>query len=148
VEGRDPSLNDDSDAGTIRAVLDTSAIMSYARAHIHVGELLTEIVDENAFVGLPAVALLDALARTVGDESARARIGVLATIPGVVLLELDRPAAEKVANMVPFVDGDLAQAQAVWSALEHDAYYVTAEPDRAPSILNPAAVLAVPEEDA
>lgn len=148
MEGRDPRLSDDSDTGEVRAVLDTSAILSYARTHVHVGELLTEIADEKAFMGLPAVALLDAFARAAGDEPARTRIAVLSSVPAIVVLELGRQAAEKVANSVPFVNGDLAQAHAVWAALEHDAYYVTTEPDQAPSLLDPRLVLAIPEDDA
>lgn len=42
----------------IRAVLDTSALLSCAHGHVHVGELLIDIADEGAYMGLPTVALL------------------------------------------------------------------------------------------
>lgn len=70
----------------IRAVLDSSAILSYSRAHVHVGELLVDIADEGAYVGLPTVALLDAYAQIRTDQPASARLGVLATLPGVAVL--------------------------------------------------------------
>ncbi|MBF9128611.1 hypothetical protein I0C86_06355 [Plantactinospora sp. S1510] len=93
-----------------RAVLDASAMLSFARGHAHVGELVVMIADEEAYTGLPVVALLDAYAR-VDDAPSRARLGVLA-------------------------------------ALDHGAYYLTAEPHLAPSVLPADLVHPIPADDA
>src|SRR5690242_17577206 len=102
----------------IRAVLDSSAMLSYAAGHVHVGELLVDIAEEGAFIGVPAVTLLDALARAT-DEVARANLNLLATLPGIAVLPLGPVEAAAVAAAVPLVKGDLGRAHAVWAALEH-----------------------------
>jgi hypothetical protein len=61
----------------IHAVLDASALLSYARGHVHVGELLIDI-------------------------QARARLGVPATLPGVAILELSVEQSAEVARHVPW----------------------------------------------
>jgi hypothetical protein len=111
----------------IRAVLETSAVLSYARGHVHVGELLVDIADEGAHMGLPAVALLDAHTRLLSDAQSRARLGVLAALPGIAVLALGADEASEVAATVPGAGHDLARAHAVWAALVHGAYYVTCE---------------------
>jgi hypothetical protein len=55
----------------IRAVLDRSALQSYARGHVHVGELLIDIADEKASIAIPAAALADAHAAALENEHAR-----------------------------------------------------------------------------
>lgn len=132
----------------MRAVLDASAMLSYARPHVHVGELISEIAHEGAFVGLPTVALLDAYSQLLDDEVGRARLGLLATLEGVHVLPLHPVDADEVSFTVPLVNGDLGRAHAVWEALDHDAYYVTTEPKRVPPILRSGQVHAVPEYDA
>lgn len=132
----------------IRAVLDSSAILSYARGHVHVGELLVDIADEGAYVALPTVALLDAYAQVVSDRAASARLGVLATLPGVVVLPLTAAGAAEVAATVHLVKADLSRAHAVWSALEHDAYYLTTEPHLVPAVIAPELVHVIPLDDA
>ncbi|GIJ28303.1 hypothetical protein Vqi01_34650 [Micromonospora qiuiae] len=118
-----------------------------ARHHVHVGELLVDIADEGAYVGLPTVALLDAYAQTT-DRPARGRLGVLATLPGVEVLPLDAAGAAGAATTVRLVKGDLARAHAVWAALTHDAYYLTSEPHLTPAIIAPDLVHYIPVDDA
>ncbi|WJK41809.1 hypothetical protein O7608_05170 [Solwaraspora sp. WMMA2056] len=130
----------------IRAVLDTSAMLSYARGHVHVGELLVEIADDGAYTGLPAVALLDAYTR-VTDAPARARLGVLATLPSVAVLPLDAGEASDAAAIAPLVKGDLARAHAVWAALDHGAYYLTSEPHLTPTVVPDDQVHSIPADD-
>ncbi|PZF89366.1 hypothetical protein [Micromonospora endophytica] len=132
----------------IRAVLDTSAMLSFSRGHVHVGELLVDIADEGAYAGLPTVALLEAYAQSSADRPASARLGVLATLPGVAVLPLAAGHAAEVATTVPLVKGDLARAHAVWAALRHDAYYLTTEPHLAPAVLAPDLVHHIPLDDA
>jgi hypothetical protein len=135
-----------SDDVEIRAVLDTSAMLSYARGHVHVGELLVEIADDGAYTGLPAVALLDAYTR-VTDAPARARLGVLATLPSVAVLPLDAGEAADTATLAALVKGDLGRAHAVWAALDHAAYYLTAEPHLTPSVVPGDQVHPIPADD-
>lgn len=131
----------------IRAVLDASAVLSYSRGHVHVGELLVDIADEGAYVGLPTVALLKAYAQT-SDRPAAARLGVLATLPGVAVLPLSAPDAAQAATTVRLTKGDLARAHAVWAALQHDAYYLTCEPHLVPAVIAPELVHHIPVDDA
>jgi hypothetical protein len=131
----------------VRAVLDCSAVLSYARGHVHVGELLIELSDEGASVGVPALALLDAYTRTSTDR-AHGRVDVLAGLPAVVVLPLGAGEAADVAPFVPLVKGDMSRAHAVWAALEHGAYYVTVEPHLTLPNLADDHVHAIPAEDA
>ncbi len=131
-----------------RAVLDSSAMVSYAQGHLHVGEIVIEVAAEDAYVALPTVALLDAYSRTVGNEPAHARLGILVALPGIQVLELGPLDASEVSLAVPLVAGDLARAHAVWAALEYDAYYLTTEPHLAPSILTADQVHHIPADDA
>jgi hypothetical protein len=139
---------DDEEGIEIRAVLDCSALLSYARGHVHVGELLIDIADEGAYMALPAVALLEAHARLLGDDQARARLGLLATLPGVAVLSLGGAQANAVAALVLPAAGDLARAHAAWAALTHGAYYLSTEPKLAPSVIPTVQVHAIPADDA
>jgi hypothetical protein len=136
------------DAVEVRAVLDCSAALSYARGHAHIGELLIEIADEYAFVGLPALALLDAYTQVGADTAARGRLAVLAALPVVAVLALGSYEAAEVAPIVPLVKGDMSRAHALWAALEEDAYYVTVEPHLVPKAMADIKLLAIPAEDA
>ncbi|MDG4798572.1 hypothetical protein [Micromonospora sp. WMMD1082] len=131
----------------IRAVLDASAVLSFSRGHVHVGELLVDIADEGAYVGLPTVALLEAYAQTSADRPATARLGVLATLPGVTVLPLAAGQAAEVATVVRLVKGDLGRAHAVWAALRHDAYYLTSEPHLVPALIAADLVHYIPVDD-
>jgi rRNA-processing protein FCF1 len=44
----------------IRIVLDTSAILEFARESLNVGEVIAEVDDEKAAFGLPALCLVEA----------------------------------------------------------------------------------------
>ncbi|SRR6266545_1346237 len=132
----------------VRAVLDCSAMLSYARGHVHIGELLIEIADEDAFVGLPALALLDAYTQVGSTEPARGRLGMLAALPVVMVLPLGSHEAAEVAPTVPLVKGDMPRAHAIWAALEEDAYYVTVEPHLIPRTMARIKLLVIPAEDA
>jgi hypothetical protein len=136
----------DDEPVEIRAVLDTSAVLSYARGHVHIGELLVDIADEGAYVGLPTVVLLDAHARLLGNAAGRARLGVLVVLPGIAVLTLGAEEAAGAAANVPGVDHDLARAHAVWAALYHGAYYLTT--GLAPKALPEDQVHEIPIDDA
>ena len=132
----------------VRGILDSSAIQSYARGHIHVGEVMSEIATEHAYVGIPATALLDAHSRNVDDEVARARLGVLVTLPGAQMMKLDAETAAAVADVVPYVGEDLARAHAAWAALHHAAILFTTEPHKSGQAMSEDRIIAIPTEDA
>jgi hypothetical protein len=135
------------DESDVRAVLDSTAIGSFARGHAHVGELLVMIGEEGAFVGVPSAPLLRAHADAVGQADQRARLRVLATLPSVRVLDLDLDVAENAANLVGPFSGDLALAQAAWAAIEHAAYFVTAEPGLAAKVVPTALLHVIPAGD-
>ncbi|BCJ54686.1 hypothetical protein Asp14428_61610 [Actinoplanes sp. NBRC 14428] len=137
-----------SENPVIRAVLDRSALRSYARGHLHVGELLVDIADEGAAMGIPAAALLDAHAASVGDEHARALLRLLVTLPGIKVLDLDARTAPPAADVMPAAKGDIPRSHAVWAAKEHEAYYLTTEPTAVQGLLPPGQIHPIPGRDA
>jgi hypothetical protein len=132
----------------IRAILDSSAVQSYGRGHIHVGEVISEIAKDKARVGIPAVALLDASAEFLTDGVARARLGVLTALPNATVLDLDTDAAVAVADVVPYAGDDLARAHAAWAALEHSALLLTTELGKSVQAVAEDRILVIPTEDA
>jgi hypothetical protein len=132
----------------LRAVLDVSALLSYAREHVHVGEILIEINNDGGQVGIPATALFDAFARLTDNAVGRDHLGLLVTLPGAVVLDLGRSQARGAADVVPLVKGDLAKAHVVWAALQHMAYLFTVEPEGVPNVVNREQIVPIPEADA
>jgi hypothetical protein len=137
-----------TDAPEIRAVLDRSAVQSYAQGHVHVGEIITEVGDERAFVGIPATALLEAHGRCLEDKVARARLDVLVHLPATQVLDLTAESAGAIADTIPFAEGDLARSHAVWASLAHSAAYLTAEPEESARLVAEDQLIVVPTEDA
>jgi len=123
-------------------------MLSYARGHVHVGELVIDIAAEGALVALPTVALLGAYLRAADDEVARDALALLATLDGVAVLPLGPAEADLVAATVPLAGGDIVRAHALWAALRYHAYYFTTEPQAAPSALAAWQVHPIPVEDA
>lgn len=143
----DDAASDDADGLEIRAVLDASALASYAQGHIHVGELLVLIGEEGASVGVPATSLFAAHAAAIGAVDERARLAVLVALPGVLVLDLGVEVAEAACDYVPAVGGDLGVAHAVWVAVEHLAYYVTTRPEQVAAALPAEQIHAIPATD-
>jgi hypothetical protein len=131
----------------IRVVLDRSALESYTKGHVHVGEVITEVADE-ADVGIPATVFLEAQAKALGDDHARALLQLLVTAEGVVVLELGGTEATRAAGTVPLVDGDLPLAHGVWAANANAAFYLTADPEAVKSVIPAANLIGIPAEDA
>jgi hypothetical protein len=136
-------------APEIRAVLDRSALQSYARGHIHVGELLQEIGDEeSAVIAIPAVALLEAHVRSIGDKTAVALLNFIVGLPTTAVLDLDGHSAPAVAQEVRLVGGDPARGHAIWAAMTHRAVCFTTEPEAFPPQILADQIIAIPTEDA
>ena len=106
------------------------------------------IGEEGAYVGVPAAPLLRAHADAAGLADQRARLAVLATLPSVRVLDLDVDVAEKTADFVGAVGGDLALAHASWAAIEHSAYLVTTDPGPVAEVVPPGFLHVIPADDA
>jgi hypothetical protein len=133
----------------IRAVLDCTALQSYARGHVHVGELFREVGDEeDSLIAIPSVALMDAHARSLDNAAARALLKYVVTLPNAVVLDLDTATVPIVARHVPVMNGDLSRAHAVWAAMAYGALCFTTEPEAYPPQVLPEQVVAIPAEDA
>lgn len=132
----------------ILAVLDRSGIQSYGIGHVHVGEMMPEILDDDGRIGVPAAALLDAHISFLDDKVATARLHVLVNLPAIRVLDLDAASAPAVADVAPFTEGDLARAHAVWAALEHSAFLLTREPDKSARTVAEDRTVVIPMDDA
>jgi hypothetical protein len=133
---------------TIQAVLDRSALQSYTRGHVHVGELLIDVADEGACMAVPTVTLLDAYVQSLGNEHATALLNLIVTLPGIAVIDLDAKTASATAEEVPSANGDLSRSHSVWAAKTHDAYYLTTEPAEVADLLPPGQVHVIPNKDA
>jgi hypothetical protein len=109
---------------TISLVLDTSAMVAYARGSIAVGELLILVDEEANLVALPGVALAQAFADTVDAEHDMLRI--LAQTAPAVVLPLSDGVIEDVGRLA--TKTDVATAHAVTSATDAQAILVIAKP--------------------
>jgi hypothetical protein len=132
----------------IRAVLDRSALQSYARGHVHIGELLIDVADEEAEMAIPAATLADAHELLIEDEHARALLHLLVTLPGTAVLKLDGATASAMAATLAQAEGDLSRAHAVWAANQHGALYVTTEPETVVSLIPPDNAHPISSKDA
>jgi hypothetical protein len=115
---------------SIGLILDTSALLVHVRLErLSAGELIGEVADNGDVTGIPALAVLDALAQLKGDDRARLEqlvVGeshTVAVLPLVVdhLLEVDR-----VATLIP---GGCGAAQAVVDANRYGVMLATVRPD-------------------
>ena len=129
----------------IRAVLDHTALQSYARGHVHVGELFGEVTDEeNAFVAIPSVALLEAHARSIDDPQAKALLNYMVTLPGAMVLDLNLATVPEAAGYVRTLRGNLPRAHTAWAAGAYRALCFTTEPEAYPDDVLEDQVVAIP----
>jgi hypothetical protein len=133
----------------IRAVLDRSALLSYARGHVHVGEVVREVADEeNVFVAIPVLALLQAHADSLDTPQAGALLRVITTLPGIKVMEVDAAVADRMAGVVVVTNGDLSGAHAVWTANSNHALLMTTKPDDVKTLVPEANIIPISAEDA
>jgi hypothetical protein len=106
-----------------RIVLDTSAVAAYTRASIAVGEILSEITDEQGVALLPLPCLVEA-AHTVNDP---ARLDLLVAHAAVVIYPGEPDQWRTLAAMYGIV-GRLDAAMAALLALDAVVAVLTDEP--------------------
>lgn len=112
--------------GPIRVVLDASAVAAYAGESIAVGELIIEVGDEGARVGVPVVCLVEAYRRI--PDGQRGRVALLVSHPAVVVVGADsgdwQALAEETCGL-----GRVDLAAALLLSIDSAAYVLTADPD-------------------
>lgn len=109
---------------TVKAVLDTSAIMAYARGALAVGELVSIVADDGEEVAVPVAALVEAysLAKTE-DVPILSLLSSNAPTIDVLALEVeDAPEIGALARLSSF-----GMAHAVITATTLNAFIVTAD---------------------
>lgn len=111
-----------------QAVLDTGAVLAYARGSVDVGEVLAELADESAKAAVPALALLEA-AWTVTTQEQMELLQVLAGHPAVEVVPLDQYGWRPVAALMEAFGKVGAAAAALVAAYRMALYVVTTVPD-------------------
>ncbi len=123
---------------TIRLVLDTSALVSYANLDgLAVGELITMVEEDHddVVVGIPAVSLLEAHGRLKAEERDRLRSLATRTDASVAVLPLLGGDALDLAELADHLPS-AGLAHAVRAVRQHDALLATHEGDRARTVLS------------
>jgi hypothetical protein len=83
---------------TVTVVLDTSAVLAYAKGSVAIGELLSIITDDGDTVLIPATCL--AVAARHLAETEEVLLGVLSTVPCVAVAPLTGDQAVRVGAVV------------------------------------------------
>jgi len=107
----------------LKLILDTTAVLAYARLSVNVGETIAEVVDEQADFGVPGLCLVEAALECKPDELEVLR--VLAGHPHCA--QLDLPSW---ALLVPAarVHGSISRAAVAVAARRSPGVYIlTAE---------------------
>ncbi|MFY1693913.1 MULTISPECIES: hypothetical protein [unclassified Solwaraspora] len=113
-------------SGSVRLVLDTSAILAYAAVSTDVGETIAEVVDEGGSFALPVVCLAEASRRV--PEHQASGVSLLAEHPYAVVTST--PAADwRALTEWSRILGRVDVASALFDAITHTAYVLTGEPD-------------------
>jgi hypothetical protein len=107
----------------IRVLLDASAIVAFTRGSIDVGEVIAEVADERAAVGLPLLCLAEA-SRAVADAHL---LTLLAGHPASVVCG-EEPANWQALAATYAIVGRLDAASAALAAIDQDVSVLTAEP--------------------
>jgi hypothetical protein len=94
------------------------------------------------------LALLRAHADLAGDARRRAVLRVITTLPGVVVMDVDARAADRMAGVAVVAGGDLPKAHVVWAANQYRALLLTTEPEEVKHLIPEGNVIAIPAEDA
>ncbi|MEU8007050.1 hypothetical protein AB0B66_38305 [Catellatospora sp. NPDC049111] len=107
----------------VRVILDAGAIKAFTLGSIDVGEVIAEVADEGAAVGLPILCLVEA-ARSVADTD---RLDLLADHSAVVVLS-PWPTDWRALAVTCDIVGRLDAASAVLAAYDLDCSVLTNQP--------------------
>lgn len=109
----------------VKLILDTSAVLAYARGSIDVGETIAEVVEEGDAFGASVISLAEA-ARLASDGD-RAGITLLATHKRFQPLAAPAEDWPRLAAWTTSLDS-VQHAAAVIEAIDRDGYLITSDP--------------------
>lgn len=107
----------------VRILLDASAVVAFTRGSLDVGEVIAEVDDEDAAVGIPVLRLVEAT-RGVADPD---RLTLLVHHRAIVLLAADAESWQALAATYDIV-GRLDAASAALAAIDLNVDILTAQP--------------------
>jgi predicted nucleic acid-binding protein len=123
---------------TVDAVLDTSALVGYARGSVAVGELIMLVAEEDGQVGVPVACLAEAYGVAKGVEAAL--LEYLSTaLPVVAVLPMELSDARRVGEMSR--RAGLGLAHAAVAASRASAYLATEDAAAARRILDESVII-------
>ncbi|MDP9797566.1 hypothetical protein J2S43_006078 [Catenuloplanes nepalensis] len=105
----------------IRILLDASAIAAFCRGSVHVGEPMSEVLDEGAVVGLPLLCLIESH-RLIAEADL---LHHLVARESTVILA---PAAEVWRDVAAYTDV-VGRMDAASAAVDLDASLLTTQPE-------------------
>jgi hypothetical protein len=108
----------------LRLILDTSAVVAYARGSIDVGETITEVVNEDQWFGASVVCMAEAF-RLAGDD--RQGVGLLAAHRRFVALPADASDWPALAAWTVLL-GRVDLATSMLEAVDREGWVLTGEP--------------------
>lgn len=108
----------------IHLILDTSAIRAFARASIDVGEIISEVNDESAAVGLPVLCLVEAN-HTAADQE---RLEILLRHEAATVLDVRASSWRELAAMSAGIES-LPAATAALATVDLRCFILTSEPE-------------------
>ena len=108
----------------LRLVLDTSAVLAYARGSVDVGETITEVVNENQWFGASVVCLAEATRLAGNDRPGVALLAAHARFVALPARAEDWPALAAWTELLGRVD----LAASLVSAVDREGWVLTGEP--------------------
>lgn len=124
----------------VRVLLDASAIVAFTRGSLDVGEIIAEVDDENAAVGLPQLCLVEA-EHAVADA---ARLELLVTHRATTLVADEAEQWQALAAMYEIV-GRLDAASAALTAIDLSVDVLTTQPGLYGGLAGGGPVIGVPK---
>ncbi len=118
----------------ITVVLDTSAVVAYARGSVAVGELLMMVGEDGDQVGVPVTCLAEAYSVTKVDDRAALRY-LSAGLPAVTVLPLELSDAQRVGGLAR--QSSIGCGHAVATTVRTNAYIATFEGDTIRNLAGP-----------
>lgn len=129
-----------NDQAPIGLVLDASAILSYVRGDLHVGEVLIEVGDTGAVSGLPVSSLVAAWQMAVDRD----RLGLLVDHPLTEVVG-DVPQEWQALAMLTDLIGQAEAGSAALLANDSACPVLSARPDLYGQIAGGSIVVPIPE---
>nr|MDT0663450.1 hypothetical protein [Micromonospora sp. DSM 115978] len=110
----------------IRIILDSTTIAAFAGTSVAVGEVIAEVGDENARVGVPVYCLAEAYRQLPEDELPA--VSLLAAHPSTVIVDVG-PADWLALAGLARDSGRIDTAAALLLAVDSGGYVLTGEPE-------------------